>query len=320
MTSVGWRPTVSVVVPVYNGAGTLRELVSRLAAVLEHTASTFEVLLIDDGSRDDSAKVAGQLQAEHTFVRLLRLLRNYGQHNATLCGLRHAQYEAVVTLDDDLQHPPEAIPLLLARLGEGCDVVYGTAQEEQHGFMRDVASRVTKLVLQQVLGVESARKVSGFRAFRVALRGAFGDFQGPFVNIDVMLTWATTKIDAVQVRHEARHVGKTNYTFGRLLTHAANMLTGFSVVPLRISSFLGFLLTLFGVGALAFVLGRYLIEGVTVPGFSFLASVIIIFSGTELFALGVIGEYLARMHFRLLGQPTYAIRPDDDESLTRPLA
>src|SRR2546428_510279 len=168
MTSVGWRPTVSVVVPVYNGAGTLRELVSRLAAVLEHTASTFEVLLIDDGSRDDSSKV------------------------------------------------------------------------------------------------------SGFRAFRVALRGAFDDFQGPFVNIDVMLTWATTKIDAVQVRHEVRHVGKTNYTFGRLLAHAANMLTGFSVVPLRISSFLGFLLTLFGVGALMFVLGRYLIGGVTVPGFPFL--------------------------------------------------
>jgi hypothetical protein len=117
----------------------------------------------------------------------------------------------------------------------------------------------------------------------------------------------------VSVRHEARHAGRSNYTFGRLLTHAANMLTGFSVVPLRISSFVGFLLTLFGAGALAFVLGRYLIVGVTVPGFSFLASVIIIFSGTQLFALGVIGEYLARMHFRLLGQPTYAIRPDDDQ-------
>jgi len=304
------RPTISVVVPVYNSAATLPELARRLAAVLDRIASAHEIIFVDDGSRDDSARVAARLCAEHQTVRLLALLRNYGQHNAILCGLRHARHDIIVTIDDDLQHPPEAIEALLAPLERGDDLVYGTAREEQHGLMRDIASRLTKLAMQQVLGVDSARKVSGFRAFRRGLRVAFDDFHGPYVNIDVMLTWATTKIGAVAVAHEPRRVGRSNYTFRWLLVHALNMLTGFSVVPLRVSSVVGLILTLFGAGALALVIGRYLAYGVVVPGFSFLATIIIIFSGTQLFALGVIGEYLARMHFRLLGRPAYAVREE----------
>jgi undecaprenyl-phosphate 4-deoxy-4-formamido-L-arabinose transferase len=307
------RPTVSIVVPVYNGGETLRPLTERLTAVLDSWGTPYEIILVDDGSRDDSPGIARLLQSEYPAVRSLRLLRNYGQHNAILCGLRHARHAVVVTLDDDLQHPPEEIPRLLETLGDRYDVVYGTAVQEQHGFFRDLASQFTKLVMQQVLDVESARQVSGFRAFRLVLRGALDDFNGPYVNIDVMLTWATTRIAGVAVRHEPRRVGRSNYTLRWLMRHALNMLTGFSVLPLRISSVLGFVLTLFGVGALAFVLGRYLLFGVVVPGFSFLASIIIVFSGTQLFALGVMGEYLARMHFRLLGRPTYALRTEGEE-------
>jgi len=309
------RPDVSVVVAVYNSADTLKELVTRLEAVLHVRAAAYEIILVDDGSRDESARVGRFLQSESASVRLIRLLRNYGQHNAILCGIRHARYGLLVTLDDDLQHPPEEIPQLLVRLQEGWDVVYGTAHEEQHGFLRDIASRLTKLAMQQVLGVESARKVSGFRAFKLVLREALDDFQGPFVNIDVMLTWGTTKIDAVPVRHESRRVGRSNYTLWRLLTHAMNMLTGFSVLPLRVSSIVGFVLTLFGVAVLVVVIERYLTYGVVVPGFAFLASIIIIFSGTQLFALGVIGEYLARMHFRLLGRPAYAVRREEESEV-----
>ena len=310
-------PAVSVVVPVYNSAATLRELVSRLTTVLGSTTAVYEIILVDDGSHDDSAAIARLIQEEHRSLRLLRLLRNYGQHNAILCGINQARHELVVTLDDDLQHPPEEIPRLLERLALGNDVVYGTAREEQHGFFRGVASRLTKLIMQQVLGVESARKVSGFRAFRLVLRPAFQDFHGPFVNIDVMLTWATTRIDAIPVRHEPRRSGRSQYTFRWLLVHALNMLTGFSVLPLRVSTLLGFLLTLFGAVALAFVIGRNLIYGAVVPGFSFLASIIIIFSGTQLFALGIIGEYLARMHFRLLGRPAYTIRDAEPDRVSR---
>ncbi len=307
------RPSVSAVVPVYNSGETLRPLVSRLTTVLGSAGAAYEIILVDDGSRDNSPEVARGLQSEYAAVRSLRLLRNYGQHNAILCGLRHARYSVVVTLDDDLQHPPEAIPALLEKLGDGCDVVYGTPQQEQHGFFRDFASRLTKIAMQQVLGVESARKVSGFRAFRLELRGALDEFHGPFVNIDVMLTWATTKIEGITVRHDPRSIGTSNYTFRRLMRHTLNMLTGFSVLPLRVATWLGFVLTLFGAGALALVIGRYLMYGVVVPGFSFIASIIIVFSGTQLFVLGVIGEYLARMHFRLLGRPTYAIRTEEDD-------
>ena len=302
--------TVSVIVPVHNGEASLPELVRRLALVLPAAAPSFEVILVDDGSRDRSAAVAAELRETYPFVRVLRLLRNYGQHNALLCGIRHARYTIVVTIDDDLQHRPEHIPLLLSRLDDGCDLVYGSPAKEQHGALRDFSSKLTKIVVQRVLGVEMARKVSGFRAFRRTLAGALDDFKGPFVNLDVMFTWGTTKIDGVIVEHDARAHGISNYRFRQLLEHAANMLTGFSVLPLRVASLLGLGLTMFGAALLVYVLGRYALQGSPVPGFPFLASLIIIFSGTQLFVLGVIGEYLARMHLRLLGKPTYALREE----------
>jgi undecaprenyl-phosphate 4-deoxy-4-formamido-L-arabinose transferase len=303
---------VSVIVPVYNGASSLPELATRLAAVLPSLTSSFEVILVDDGSRDDSVEVARRLRSQYSFVRVLRLLRNYGQHNALLCGIRHARYPLIVTLDDDLQHPPEHVPSLLTRLGEGFDLVYGSPAREQHGLWRDLASQTTKVIMRRVLGVDTATKVSGFRAFRRSLVVALDDFRGPFVNLDVMFTWSTTRIGAVTVEHGARAHGTSNYGFWKLFEHAMNMLTGFSVLPLRIASLLGVGLTLFGAGALAYVLGRYAMHGTPVPGFPFLASIIIIFSGTQLFVLGVIGEYLARMHLRLLGRPTYAVGEEVD--------
>src|SRR5215472_2463093 len=142
-------PAVSVIVPVYNGAKSLSELAKRLADVLPSIASSFEVIMVDDGSRDDSVEVARRLRAQYPFVRVLRLLRNYGQHNALLCGIRHARHPFIVTLDDDLEHPPEHVASLLARLDEGYDLVYGTPSRERHGLWRDVASQTTKLVMRR---------------------------------------------------------------------------------------------------------------------------------------------------------------------------
>jgi len=132
--------------------------------------------------------------------------------------------------------------------------------------------------------------------------------RGPFVSIDVLLTWGTTRFSHVTVRHDRRRLGQSNYTFRQLATHAFNMMTGFSTLPLQIASLIGFLFTLFGFGILAVVLLNYLLNGSTVPGFAFLASIIAIFSGAQLFALGIIGEYLARIHFRTMDRPTYLVR------------
>ena len=233
-------------------------------------------------------------------------MRNYGQHNALLAGIRAARGESIVTLDDDLQHPPEEIPKLLAALVEGTDVVYGTPRRLPHSVSRNFASWVTKLALQKAMGAATARQVSAFRCFRARLRDAFADYRSPFVSIDVMLTWATTRFVAVPVEHRPREIGASQYTVRRLARHALTMLTGFSTVPLRLASLIGFSFTLVGFVVLGFVITRYLIQG-SVPGFPFLASIIAIFAGAQLFALGIMGEYLARMHVRLMDQPSYTI-------------
>lgn len=301
---------ISIIVPVYNSEAILPELIARIYDVLIKFQSSFEVILVDDGSNDRSWSVICELAMKYPWVRGVELMRNYGQHNALLAGIREARYEIIITMDDDLQHPPEEIPKLLKKLTEGYDVVYGTPQKGQHGLWRDIASQVTKIALQSAMGADIARNVSAFRAFRTQVREAFVNYQSPFVSIDVLLTWGTTRFAAIPVRHDPRRVGVSNYTFRKLLMHALNMVTGFSMLPLQLASLIGFAFTLFGLGVLIYVIGCYLIKGGSVPGFPFLASIIAIFSGAQLFALGIMGEYLARMHFRMMGRPTYVVRDD----------
>ncbi len=300
--------SVSVIIPVYRSQATLAQLVHRLEPVLDEVAARYEIILVNDGSPDNSWAAILNLAREYTYVHGINLMRNYGQHNALLSGIRAARYETIITMDDDLQHPPEEIPVLLNQLAEGYDVVYGTPSQEHHGVWRDLASQVTKLALQSVMGSETARSVSAFRAFRTQVRDAFTDYHGPFVSLDVLLTWGTTRFAAVLVHHEPRRVGESNYTLRMLITHALNMTTGFSTLPLQFASMMGFVLTLFGMVILAYVIGRYLLLGDVVPGFPFLASIIAIFSGAQMLALGIIGEYIARMHFRSMERPTYTIR------------
>jgi undecaprenyl-phosphate 4-deoxy-4-formamido-L-arabinose transferase len=304
--------SLSIIIPVYNSATILPELVRQLAEHVPSFAPVWEVVLVNDGSRDGSWEAIQQLASNYPQVRGITLMRNYGQHNALLCGIRAARYDIIVTMDDDLQHPPAEIPQLLAKMEEGCDVVYGTPAREEHGMWRVLASQMTKIVLQSSMGADTARKISAFRAFPRRLRDAFADYRSPFVSIDVLLTWGTTRFAAIPVRHDARHAGTSNYTFRKLLTHAFNMMTGFSVMPLQVASMLGFCCALFGLVVLAYVLIRYLFQGGSVPGFPFLASIIAIFSGAQLLALGIIGEYLARMHFRMMERPTYTIRETSD--------
>ena len=263
--------------------------------------------LVDDSSVDTSWETIVKLQKGDNRVRGIQLSRNYGQHNALLCGIRAAQFATIVTMDDDLQNPVSEIPRLVSKLQEGFDVVYGTPELQQHGFLRNLASSLTKLALQNAMGVETARNVSAFRAFKTRLREGFQNYNGPYVSIDVLLTWSTSRFTAIKVAHASRSTGVSNYTVGKLISHAFNLITGFSTLPLQLASMIGFVFTIFGLGILAWVVGRYLIFGASVPGFSFLASIIAIFSGVQLFALGIFGEYLARIHFRTMDRPPYVI-------------
>jgi len=302
------RPSLTVVVPAYNSEQTLEALVERLQPVLAAHASQYELVLVNDGSRDNSWGVIQTLTGKHNWIRGINMMRNYGQHNAVLCGIRAARYDVVVTMDDDLQHPPEEIPRLLEKLNEGFDVVYGTPQQEQHGVFRDLASQITKIALKSAMGSEVGRNVSAYRALRTNLRQAFANYQSPFVSVDVLLTWGSTRFAAVPVAHDPRRIGVSNYNLRKLVTHAINMMTGFSTLPLQIASWIGFAFTVFGILILFYVLFIYLTHGRGVPGFAFLASIVAIFSGAQLFALGIIGEYLARMHLRMMERPVYVVR------------
>lgn len=305
---------ITFVVPVYRSQETLRELHRRIVETIEPINPEFEVVFVEDCGGDDSWEVIRGLAMEYPRVRGIRMARNYGQHNALLCGIRAAKGGIIVTLDDDLQNPPAEVPKLLDLLEQGNDVVYGTPEQEQHGFLRDAASRMTKMALQSAMGAETARKVSAFRVFRTRIRDSFEAYRSPMVNIDVLLTWGTTRFAAVQVRQEARYAGESGYTLRKLITHALNMMTGFSTKPLQMASVMGFTFAAIGFLIMVYVVGRYFLLGTSVPGFPFLASVISIFSGVQLFALGIFGEYLARMHFRSMEMPPYVVSQRTDES------
>lgn len=305
---------LSVVIPCYRSEGSIGPLVERLRPVLEAQApGAWEIILVDDASPDGTGKTIAGLARSQPGVRAIALMRNYGQHPALLCGIREARFDTVVTTDDDLQHPPEELPRLLAALTDDIDVVYGAPERQPHGFFRGIASRITKRVLVGSMGAATAARVSAWRVFRTKLREAFEQFRGSFVSIDVLLTWGTQRFTHVTVRHDARTIGASNYTFRKLLTHAINMMTGFSTIPLQLASLVGFLLTGFGFAVLAFVLVRYAIDGGSAPGFPFLACIVSIFSGAQLLCLGIIGEYLGRAHFRLLDRPPYVVRGIDEQ-------
>lgn len=295
----------SIIIPVYRGEATIVRLIERLADVLPKLADQYEAILVNDGSPDASWGRIEELAARFPWVVGIKLMRNYGQHNATLCGVRAARYEVTITMDDDLQHPPEEIHCLIAKLNEGYDVVYGAPYRLPKGFWRNQMTKYTKQLLARVMGVPSVENISAFRAFRTHLRDAFANFQSPNLTLDVLLSWGTVNFGSVQVQIEPS-TDQSNYDFRSLIRQALLILTGYSTAPLRLASWTGFLMTLFGIVIFIYVVIIYFTQG-SLPGFPFLASIISLFSGAQLFTLGIFGEYLARMFDRSTDRPTYVI-------------
>ncbi len=301
------REGVSVLVPTYRSAGHLAVLADQVGAVLDAASVPYELILVDDGSNDGTWEEARALASTRQPVRGLRLSRNYGQQNALLAGLRAAGCERVVTLDDDLQYRPESIPPLLAAMDEGADLVYGRAERPRHGALRGFVTRVSKWLMRLVTGEPMIASISALRGFRTDLRSAFDDFDGPYVSLDALLLWSTNRVGEIEVPHDPRTHGSSGYSLRSLIRLALTITVGFSSRPLRAASVLGFACTALGIGLLVYVLIRYTTEGGSVPGFAFLASAISIFSGAQLFAIGVIGEYLARMYPQVMGRPSYSV-------------
>jgi glycosyltransferase involved in cell wall biosynthesis len=304
--------SVSVVIPCYRSAGTLPELVGRLDAVMRATATEYEVILVVDGSPDHTWAVADSLARVHEPVRALLLARNYGQHNAILAGVRAARYDVIVTMDDDLQHPPEEVPVLVDALRDGVDVVYGNSRQEEHSLFRNLASRAVKAAMVRQMGVSGARIISAFRAFRSYLRPAFDRVEGPDMSIDVCLSWASTQMVSVKVRMDKRRQGRSGYTFRKLVRHAINTMFGYSTKPLRLVTYLGLLVGVAGLVLFGRIVWLYYVGDTTVAGFTTIAGLVAIFSSAQMIAIGVLGEYVGRIHLAGIGRPTYVIRSRTD--------
>jgi glycosyltransferase involved in cell wall biosynthesis len=301
-------PNVSVVVPCYRSAATLGTLCDAVAAVLGPIVDEFEIVLVDDGSRDDTWQTIRELADRHAFVHGLTMLRNFGQHNALLAGLRMARHPVIVTMDDDLQHPPDQIPRLLERLDDETDLVYGSPSVERQTHSRNLASRASKRLMRLALGNEVHPRASAFRAFRRDLVEASRFVADPAISIDVLLGWGTSRITAIDIEQQPRQHGASGYSWRSLTKHALTMITGYSIRPLRFAGLLGLLIATLGFGLLTYVLVTYALGATDVAGFTFLAAAITLFSGVQLLSLGVIGEYLGRVHFRTLGKPVYVVR------------
>lgn len=301
------RPSLSVVVPCYRSPSTLSGLVDRVCVAVGESVSEIEFVFVDDGSPDDTWQRLEALRSADDRVRVMRLSRNYGQHNALLAGIRASSNELVLTMDDDGQNPPDQVPMLLAAMSDDVDLVYGSPLEERQTGFRNAASKLTKRMMRIGMGDAINPKHSAFRLFRRRLVDAADAVHDPFVNLDVLLSWATVRQRVVDVRFDVRLEGESGYDLRKLVRHAMNMITGFGILPLRLVAWLGFVLAIAGFLLTGWVLVRFVVFGSPLPGFTFLAAAINFFAGAQLLGIGILGEYLGRVHFRSMGRPNYLV-------------
>jgi undecaprenyl-phosphate 4-deoxy-4-formamido-L-arabinose transferase len=299
---------VSVVVPVFNSEATLRPLLARLLSALKGTGRAFEVVFVDDGSRDGSWEVLRGLRREHpAAVTAVQLMRNYGQHNALMAGFRHARGALVVTMDDDLQHPPEEVPRLLEAIEAGdLDLVYGTFAAKRHSAWRNLGSTLLGKFYQRVL--HTSVTPTSFRVMRRELVRSTFSYRLNFTIVDGLLAWNTQRIGSVQVGHQLRAAGRSGYTVRRLVQMAFNVLTNFSLVPLQVTSILGLLAATSGLAIGVYYLLQSLLQNIGVPGYASIITAVLVLGGVQLLALGVIGEYVGRIHLNINSKPQYIER------------
>ncbi len=301
-------PSLSVVIPVYNEEANLDSLYRRLEAVLERLGRPYEVIFVDDGSADRSLDALRRLHDLHAAVRVISLNRNYGQHAAVFAGLEHARGEVVVTLDADLQNPPEEIPRLLAEVDDGHDVVGGWRRNRRDPLFRRVMSRAMNGLASVMVGVRMRDYGCMLRAYRrevvEALRGCreTSSFIPALAN-----SFARSPIE-VPVGHDSRASGGSRYNPFRLVRLAFDLMTGFSLLPIQLVSLAGIGIALLGLGFGGFLLVRRLLVGPEVEGVFTLFAILFVFIGIQILALGLIGEYVGRIYLEVRRRPRYVVR------------
>jgi undecaprenyl-phosphate 4-deoxy-4-formamido-L-arabinose transferase len=268
----------------------------------------YEIIFVDDASPDDSWDVLRRLQAEFPEdIVAIQLMRNFGQHNALMCGFHHVQGKYVITMDDDLQHPPEEIPKLLRAMQHtGVDVLYGVPDRRQHHLWRNTGSGVVTAFYRLVFN--SRVQPSAFRIVRKELIDAVRAYSLNYTYVDGLLAWNTHRIGQVEVEHRPRAVGRSGYSIRRLLVLAFNLFTNFSLLPLQVASLVGMLAAFGGLAMGCLYLCLYLFSQITVPGYASIIVAVLVLGGLQLLALGIQGEYLGRLHLNMNRKPQYTER------------
>jgi undecaprenyl-phosphate 4-deoxy-4-formamido-L-arabinose transferase len=300
---------ISVVIPCFNSRQTLSSLVVNLVSQLKRISpKSFEIILVIDGSVDGTLEVAVDLENTYKYVKVIQLTKNFGQHAALLAGISKAKYPLLITMDDDGQHLPSELPKMIEALVPDVDVVYGIAESEEHGWFRNLLSRLAKQFIFRLLRIKNAREISAFRVFRRNLLHDMDTTNMTNVMIDIVLHWSTNRFTSVKVKMNHREIGSSNYTIFKLLKVSSMMITGYSTVPLRIASLIGLLgFALFSSAGIVVLLMSYFHQ-ISVPGYTTIVFSVLIIGSIQILLLGIFGEYLGRIHERSMQKPGYVIR------------
>lgn len=301
------RPLLSIVVPLYRSRDSIERLIRELSEL--QVDGGCELVLVNDGSPDDTAELAEKfMQSSQRAITLVKLSRNYGEYNAVMAGLHHAQGEYIVTMDDDLQNPPsEALRLLQHARDGGHDVVYSYYADKKHASWRNLGSWLTNRVSDLLLDKPRGLYLSSFRVMSSFVAKQICRYDGPYVYVDGLILQVTQRIGTLEVRHDERASGTSNYTIRRLVRLWLVMFVGFSVMPLRIATLTGFLMAVSGFLFMIAVVVIRLVYG-SVEGWSSLMAALLLFSGTQLILLGVAGEYIGRTYLTANKRPQFVVR------------
>lgn len=298
---------LSIVIPVYNGAGSIRELVAALETLT--VPGGHEIVLVNDCSPDDSLAICRDLVARAKLpMTLVDLSRNFGEHNAVMAGLRHARGAHIITMDDDLQNPPsEVLRLLGYAQSSGTEVVYTFYAQKEHASWRNLGSRFTNRVADLLLDKPKGLYLSSFRCISAFVAREITRYEGPFPYVDGLILQVTQSIGSLEVQHLPRAHGGSNYTFRRLVRLWLNMFVNFSVMPLRLATFGGFLLGGCGLAGTVWVILDALFAA-TPPGWASISVAVLLLSGVQLTMLGLIGEYLGRLYLTANRKPQSIVK------------